>query len=173
MPCHLWQRELAKGSLELEIWSCPSPTTAHERAGPTPHLRSTLELTLLVGGTRELVLWMRKQESGTSFLPCMPCCRWHGWENIPSSQPLPTAAGRRADFWDTRTKELPLFLTNCSSPESKPYTWPGQDSGAGSGGVHAGEPDVQVREQENRPCSLLPATVGELAGSVLESAPWG
>lgn len=39
-----------------ENWSCPSPAEALRREDPTPHLGSTIELTLFVGSMGELVL---------------------------------------------------------------------------------------------------------------------
>ena len=64
--------------------------------------------------------------------------------------------------------ELSLFYTRCSTSEIRPHTLPGQHSRAGPGGVSASDPDPRVGEQENWPCSLLPAVWGDLAGAVLE-----
>lgn len=56
-PLHLWQvEELALRSRKWEDWFCPPLTAALRIAGPTPHLGSMVELTLLVEDTGELTL---------------------------------------------------------------------------------------------------------------------
>lgn len=71
-------------------------------------------------------------------------------------------------------RELAPHLTNCSSQESVLRTLSRQNSRAGHGGLQVGVLALRTGEQENCPCSLLPAAVNELLGlALLESSPWG
>lgn len=100
-------------------------------------------------GTGEVaVLWTRAQRSVTCPCPHMPCCGMDEG-NYPHS--LPTVAGGRDGLRIIRTEELALYLTNCSSWESGPYSSPRKNS----------KPALVVWTQERAGLGVL--SEGELA----------
>ena len=64
--------------------------------------------------------------------------------------------------WDSGSCSLPAAAHRRAGPAALLGR-----SRAGLGDVAAGEPDLRTRVQ-NWPCSLLPAALGELLGTVLE-----
>lgn len=89
--------------------------------GPTPHLGSIVQVTLLAGAW---VSWPRGCEKGELILlsPHLPCSSIDEGKLPSSSYPSLPVIGVRAGLRDMSAGELVLPLTSCSARESGPST---------------------------------------------------
>jgi hypothetical protein len=117
---HLWRAgDLTLGSWEQENWLGPSPVLALGRAGPVPHLGSTIELTLVAGVQASHPQRHECGRAGSTIVFCS-VTGGVGGEAMPLIHSSPPMAGRRAVPEVIWAGELSQPLTCCSTQESRP-----------------------------------------------------
>ena len=116
---------------------CSLPVGALRRAGPAPHLGSTIELVLDVEAADELspTPWGQPRKASPSLV-----CWAVSWKREICPPPLwPSMASGRVGLRVTRVGELTISLTSCNTQEDRPCPSPRQQGRAGSGWGVAGE----------------------------------